>query len=143
MGVYSGMTEDDILLRLEREDRARTASIRQMLIANGRQDLADDLDRRLKDIATGVDGARNCWHSISPAQRRAIELLAGGTALARVGNSYIVVGRKGADVVACRLRTARALCAHELIAPDGPVFDPEARFVLTERGRFVLDRGRP
>ena len=43
----------------------------------------------------------------------------------------------------CSLATARALCAHELLACDGTTFDPELRFVLTERGRFVLAKGRP
>jgi hypothetical protein len=41
----------------------------------------------------------------------------------------------------CRLATARKLCAHELIHVNGGATDPEAEFVLTERGRFVLRWG--
>ena len=41
----------------------------------------------------------------------------------------------------CRLSTARALCAHGLLAPDGGAPDPEAKFVITERGVFVLRFG--
>lgn len=137
------MNSDDVLLWLDREDQKRTAAVRAVLIEQGREDLALDLDRRIRDINLGLDSARSAWHSISAAQRRMLELLREGKALVRAGGGYVAVGAPGGYAIkAGRLPTARALCAHELIACDGCAMDPEARFVLTERGRFVLSHGR-
>lgn len=139
------MDVEKLLLKLEREDQERTAAVRQMLIDEGRQDLADDLDRRLRDVRLGLDFARNCWHSISPAQRRVLELMETGRRLIRdpARPVYHAIGAPHRFSDCCRLPTARALCAHELIVCDGTATDPEARFVLSERGRFVLQHGRP
>lgn len=50
----------------------------------------------------------------------------------------------GVDTIAkaARLDTVRNLAARELVAWDGTAFDPEARAVLSERGRFVVRHGQ-
>lgn len=137
------LTEDDVMLAFEGRSRQRIEAVKALLREEGRPDLADELDAKLRDIRLGLDSARSAWHSISPAQRRALELLGEASALARAGCGYVTTGRPdGYAIKAGRLATMRALCAHELIACDGTVTDPECRFVLTERGRFVLKHGR-
>lgn len=113
---------EDVLQKIERESRASTARVLDILHDMGRPDLAGELERNLRDVRSGVSSARNIWHSISPAQRRALVAFAAGA-------------------TTCPLRTARPLCARDLLACDGGLLDPEARFALTEHGRFVLAHG--
>jgi hypothetical protein len=133
------MTEDDVLLAIERQSRQRTEAVKALLLHQGRPDLVVELEASLRDVRTGVSSARSVWHSISEAQRRTLGRLRDGASLVRRGAKYDAVGgRTDAVAAVCDIRTARALCAHELLACDGSTFDPEARFALTERGRFVL-----
>jgi hypothetical protein len=132
---------EDVLLALEEESRRRLDAVRALLREKGRDDLVADLDAELRNVRLGVTAARSAWHSISPAQRRALEALRAGGWFRRSGGSttrYDAVGGPEGIANICGIATARALCAHELIACNGGVFDPESRFVLTERGRFVL-----
>lgn len=138
------MTEDDVLQEIERESQARSARVKALLIAEGRQDLADELDTKLRDIRLGVDGAQSAWHSISAPQRRVLSALAEGRTLVRAPASktrYGAIGLPDAIADLCSVATVRALCSRELLAPDGGAFDPERRIVLTERGRFVVRHG--
>lgn len=128
-----------LLAQMERADMLRAGEVRNMLLAAGRPDLVEEFDNKMRDIRLGLDGARNCWHSISNAQRRALSMMADGPLERRSMKPSRYVVR---DNFACRLATARALCAHELVAPDGGAFDPERRFAITERGLFVLRHGR-
>jgi hypothetical protein len=100
-------------------------------------------DRAMRDVDTGHAGARNAWHSITPAQRRVLV-----TAAARDGR----VQREGKEYRHAQghhqlyrpfyVATLRPLCERGLMAWDGGAFDPEAAAVLTERGRFVVMRGQ-
>lgn len=104
-------------------------------------------DARVRDVETGVYGARMCWHSLSPAQRRVCLFLAPGRVLvrsARCERYYDAVGSTpGVDTIAkaARLDTVRALARHGLVAWDGGAIDPETRAVGTERLRFVVEHG--
>lgn len=136
--------EDELLLRLDRESAQKTERVRALLLAEGRPDLVADLVARLRDIRLGLDAARNCWHSISSAQRRVLLLLAEGRVLVRPPHSRTrchAIGPPHALGDVCSIATARALCKHELLACDGVLLDPERRMVLTERGRFVVRHG--
>lgn len=138
-------TEEDLLLRLDRESAQKTQRVREFLIAEGRPDLARDLDDKLRDIRLGVDRARSVWHSISPAQRRVLLLLNEGRYLRRPPHSRTrcyAFGEPFAMGDVCSIRTARALCSRELLAPDGTLLDPEAKMVITEAGRFVVAHGQ-
>lgn len=105
-------------------------------------------DARVRDVETGVTGARNCWHALSPAQRRTLLFLAPGRVLvrsARLGGYYDAAATApGVDTVAkaARLDTVRNVAARGLVAWDGGAFDPEARAVMSERAAFVLAHGR-
>ncbi len=138
-------SDDDILLALDREARRSNERVRAMLMEMGRPDLVKELDARLRDIRLGLDSARSCWHSISPAQRRVLKIMEPGRYLARSRGSrtrYNAYGEPHAESNVCGLATLRALCAHELCHVDGGATDPERKFVLTERGRFVLKHGQ-
>lgn len=102
----------------------------------------EHFDARMRDLATGVTGARSVWHSISQAQRRALESAEQhGGRLDRVGIEYRHCARHQ-PYLPIYVRTLRPLCSRDLFAWDGGAFDPESAVVLTERGRFVLARGR-
>ncbi|ACL60543.1 hypothetical protein [Methylobacterium nodulans] len=146
MGVPDFAAEERLLHQLEREIRAMTERVKQMLREKGRPDLLAELERNLRDVETGVSQARSAWHSISPAQRRVLEALGDGRRLVREGSSrtvYEAHGKPHALRRVARLATVRNLAARGLVDWDGGAFDPERRAVLSERGRFVLAKGRP
>lgn len=134
------MSEFDALRWAEEQSERNARRVKALLWEQGRPDLATELDAKLRDIRLGIDGARSTWHSISDAQRRVLTILGTGRHLIRgTGKArYDATGTPYTVVNVCRLATARALCAHDLLAPDGGAFDPEGKFVLTERARFVL-----
>lgn len=138
------MDEEDILQEIERQSRATQRRVKDLLISEGRSDLADDLEHRFRDIDLGIAGAKTTWKALSKAQRETLECMGKGDGtLTRCGQKSKYYYRdKGFCPMICGLPTARNLCARELIVCDGTAFDPELRFVLTERGRFVLKHGR-
>ncbi len=139
------LTVDDyeIQLTIERQCRERTAAVKRLLHKSNRPDLLDEFGARLRDIALGTDSARSCWHSLSSAQRRVLEIMDEGRWLVRkLGTQYDAHGEPHALENVCRLPTVRKLLAHDLCELDGGAFDPERKIVLTERGRFVLAHGR-
>lgn len=102
-------------------------------------------DAKMRDVDSGVYGARMAWHSISAAQRRALVFAASGTGRLVKMNYRSDYGRTVSGdypTRPIRIKTLRALCSHNLMAWDGGTFDPEAAAVVTERGRFVLTHGR-
>jgi len=140
------VADDDILQVIEAQSLASQQRTRELLLENGRPDLVAELDRKLKDIRTGVDGAQRTWHSLSGAQRRVLEELRTGRALSRspgTKHRYDAIGMPHAISRVCSLATARALCARELLHVDGGATDPERKIILTERGLFVLAHGAP
>lgn len=98
-------------------------------------------DARIKDIESGVYGARMAWHSISEAQRFTLEIASTTKCLRRRYSKPSFYVRDGGVSLVCRIPTLRALCAHGLLSWDGGAFDPEAAAVITERGQFVLQHG--
>lgn len=135
--------DDELLLRLDRESQARTERVIALLREEGREDLVTDLEQRLRDIRLGTDSARNCWHSISPAQRRTLEVMEPGRRLVRRSyqkNRYDAHGQPFAMSDVCGAPTVGALLAHDLIAHDQTT--KGFHLSLTERGRFVLAHGR-
>lgn len=139
------MTDDDLILYLDRQSQLQHKATRQMLIDAGRPDLAEDLDRRMRDIRLGIAQAAAIWHSISKTQRIVLEKMAQGAYLARtVGSAtqYDALGRSPIILKVCRITTARNLCARHLIHVNGTARDPEAQFVVTEHGKFVVAKGR-
>jgi hypothetical protein len=144
--VAFGMDEHPILLEIERRRRESAARVLDILHEADRPDLAGELERNLRDIESGVSTARSIWHSISAAQRRVLVAMEPGRLVVRERGSSRQYEGVGANVDAtgrlCDIRTLRNLCARDLIACDGGAFDPEAKFVLTEHGRFVLAHGR-
>lgn len=144
--------DDEFLQRLHRESEQSTQRVREMLIAEGRQDLLADFDLKMREIRNGVDSARGCWHALSGTQRYVLARLGAGRYLARSSRKRKIYdayrtgeapqpGQPGVILNACRLSTARNLSARELIHVDGGALDPEAKFVITERGMFVLKHG--
>lgn len=138
------MNNDDVLRWSEEESERSRRRVKAILWEQGRPDLANELDAKMRDIRLGIDGARSAWHSISDAQRRVLTILETGRHLIRgTGKArYDATGAPYPVPNLCRLATARALCARDLLAPDGGAFDPESKFVLTERARFVMKHGK-
>lgn len=125
---------DPVLHALELLQEQSLQRTRQMLYEAGRPDLVEALDRNIKDVRNGVAIARSTWHSLSPAQRRALQYAGKRTRL-KYRHSYCGLGEAEAPITK---PTMRNLCRRELMAWDGGAFDPESAAVLTERGRFVL-----
>lgn len=142
---------EDVQQWLDGRDRERAHELRRTILETGRPDAEKILavhDRNMRDISTGVMGARNCWHSISPKQAYVLAVLGTGGYLERekpgvwLGQAhYHFYGSPRAILRLCDQRTVRALCAHELAHVDGGAFDPERRIIITERGLFVLRHG--
>lgn len=145
MGAENFAEQERLMQDLERQGRERTEHVRAMLLEDGRPDLAAEMDRALKDGASGVTDARSTWHSISDAQRRVLILLASGPATLRraKGTTYDVVSPAGCRATGIRLTTVRNLASRGLLEWTGGAFDPEASATATERVAFVLKHGRP
>jgi len=138
--------EERLQHHLEREGAEQVERTKAVLGEAGRPDLVEDLDRRLRDGASGVTGARSAWHSISDPQRRALILLDGchGRLVRPAGKAtYVVMGDRGQVAAGIRLATVRNLALRGLLEWHGGAFDPEAEAVMTERAAFVLRHGRP
>lgn len=142
------MTEDQIFLMIERDSIEKRQRTRQVILEAGRPDLAEELDRNMREIDNGVSGAKSAWHSISAAQRRALLLLADGYELRRASYSrtkyegYCASRKRDALGYICPIGTVRALCARELAYVNGGAMDPEKVIVVTERGKFVVNYGQ-
>ncbi|MBK3801308.1 hypothetical protein GAY33_19150 [Azospirillum brasilense] len=140
------VTEEDVLHRLEAESRRQTEGVRAMLLEEGRPDLVEDLDRRLRESRMGITGARATWDALTELQRKVLLiLLEGNRRLVRQKHSkhfFDAIGEPHAVARVAGLPTIRNLIARELLTPDGGTFDPEAAAVLTERARFVVQHGR-
>jgi hypothetical protein len=105
-------------------------------------DLADEYLAKIKEIETGVHGARACWSALTEPQQRALRIADDvGGRLERMGNKEYRHHGKRVWPHPIRVSTIRCLCSRELMAWDGGAFDPEAVAVITERGRFVLKHG--
>jgi hypothetical protein len=112
----------------------------------GRPDLLAQYDANVRKLDLGITQAEAVWHSISPAQRRTLEILEPGRVLVRQRHApryYDAIGTPHAISRAAGLATVRNIAERDLVAWDGGALDPEARAVLTERGRFTLKHGRP
>jgi len=107
----------NFLHAIEGEMLKRNARVRAIIAESG-PDAVAEFDRNMKDIRTGVSHARNLWHSITEAQRRAMTELSQGR-------------------FNCKPVTLRCLMQRGLAVWDAP--KPE----LSEHGRFVLKFGRP
>lgn len=133
---------EELMQDLERQSAERSVRLREMLYKEGRADLVAEYDKNMRELRTGLTGARSAWHSISPAQRQALEAAAHVGALYRryTGTGYCFTP-SGLGTKACGTATVRNLISRELLAVDGGAFDPEAKVVPTEHGRFVLKHG--
>ncbi len=139
---------DPILQEIEAQGRRRRQDVRTLIMESGHPDAAAILlqfEQNMRDVDTGIGGARSTWHSISLAQRRVLEALETRWYLMRASGSrtrYDAHGEPHAEGNVCGIATVRNLIRRELLAVDGGAFDPEKKIVLTERGRFVLKHGR-
>lgn len=125
----------------EKSGQENAAFVEWMRTEQGRPDLAESYLVRVRDIETGVHGARGCWHALSLAQRRILaEADRNGGRLERAGKEYRH-GARNQPYKPVYVATIRNLCSRDLMAWDGGAFDPEAAVVVTERGRFVLKHG--
>lgn len=135
-------TVDDVIHDIDALQLEREARLRQILIDAGRIDILADYDRQMRDLRLGLSTARNVWHSISARQREALQALGTGATIERRQSRYYRASVHGELLPGTYLlATMRALCAHNLAHVDGGATDPEARFVITERGSFVLKHG--
>jgi len=135
----------DIEFEMEKQNRESHARVRALLQAEGRPDLAEELDQRLRDVNLGVARARSIWHSISAAQRALLTMMmASGSKLVRHDKTsfYDLVAGERLEHRVTRLPTVRSLIGRDLLCCDGGAFDPEAVVILTEHARFVFEKGK-
>lgn len=134
------MTEDPIQ-KIDRWLEARHQRTRAFLAERDPQALAE-YDAQMKDIRSGVDGARRVWHSIRAHQRLILQALAtnGGQLLRVPGTKRYTLERGGMNATIL-LATVRSMANRELLDWDGGSTDPEAAAVLSQRGHFVAVHG--
>lgn len=133
---------DDWQQQFDKERRERQAAFVKLLHENGRPDLVADYERDMRSIADGTHGAGSTWYSISKKQRAILRVLERCPFLIRSrGNCYDAVSVHKIERGIADLRSLRPLSARGLIHPDGPIFDVEERFALTEHGMFVICHG--
>lgn len=133
-----------VIQELDAKFARQREDVRQMLRDSGRDDLVADFDRKMREIDTGIYGARCTWESISDAQRRVLMAMAkdGGALWQSMmnPNAYHMRIAPG-EAKRVGRATVRALAARELLAWDGGAFTPEAKAIITERGLFVVRHG--
>lgn len=132
----------DILARLEQENRERTERVREIIRESGRDDVLAEFDASLWRLNSGVERARNVWHSISPAQRRALGLL--GAAHGQRAYREEIRARylcPFGSIVCRSAKTMRSLQRRQLVEWWGEWGDPSRIAVLTGLGRFTLKYG--
>lgn len=128
---------------LDEKSAAERAEFIEWLRREAGDEAADRHLAKMREIDTGVYGARGCWAALSLAQRRALaEAERHGGRLDRVGKEYRHSARDQ-SYKPVYVATVRNLCARELMAWDGGAFMPEDAAVVSERGRFVLKHGGP
>src|SRR6266480_3434366 len=113
---------DDLIHELERRQIEVDDIVRRLLLEAGGAAVLADFDAKIKLIRNGVTGARNAWHSITPAQQRALMAVVDhGGRLIRDGKVYRDRDRHmlGRPVL---LSTLHPLCSRELMAWDGGAF---------------------
>jgi len=106
------------------------------------RDALASYDQSMKDVDSGVMGARGTWQSISATQKLVLQNAAtyGGRVTKITGSSGYQL-RLANGLLGIARSTVRALCDRELMAWDGGAFTPEAAAVITERGRFAVTHG--
>ena len=145
MGAENFAEQERLMQDLERDSLERLDRVREVIRESGRPELEAELDRALRETASGVTGARSTWHSISDAQRRVLILLADcpGNLRRMKGSTYDVVSSVGTRATGIGLGTVRNLASRGLLEWTGGAFDPEASARPTEQVAFVLKHGRP
>lgn len=126
----------------ERREDFRSSMLKRAETDRVAQIALEHYDAAMRDLDSGVMGARDTWHSISPAQRRVLTgVERHGGRLDRIGKEYRATKGRHQPYMLAYVATIRPLCSRDLMAWDGGAFDPEAAAVITERGRFVLKHG--
>lgn len=139
------MRDLDFIHRLERETLEKRGRVRAILQESGRDDLVQKYDQDMRDLDLGLIQARGIWHSISQVQRKLLMLLSKESLKLqkREGSSiYDAVNAKERLENVAMLKTVRPLLARDLLQCEGGVFNPEAVVTLTERGKFVVEKGQ-
>lgn len=110
------MDEDSILTLIEHESQRAQERVKRVLMEEGRPDLVEWLDGKLRDVRLGISSAQGKWHALSICQRVALQRLARG------------------EPVEARDATWQALIRRQLIEWRG-------KPAITEHGRFVVKHG--
>jgi hypothetical protein len=140
------MADYDVIHKIERQMAADRERVRELIKREGTADDLDFYDQSMRDLDRGITQARNAWHSLSDAQQRVLAFLATDTVkLTKRVDSKVYDANTGRETIerVATLATIRAMAARELVQWEGGAFDPESIVSLTERGRFVVDKGRP
>jgi hypothetical protein len=139
----------DLKARLQRESFEQRQRVREIVLESNHPEkdrIVSEYDRNMWAIESGVASARSTWAALTEPQKRVMLALDEGRDLFRTRYSralYDAVG-KGFDAVGgiCRLPTVKNLHARSLLDCAGGVEDPMRKMLLSDRGRFVLKRGR-
>ena len=137
---------EDVEAVLDERSKAETNRFAEYMREIGQPGLADSYLAKIKEIDSGIEGARNTWHSLSEPQRAALELACEGVRFVRrPGRATVFDAERGGrqQPAGVRYPTIRNLCERDLLAWDGGAFKPGDAAVVTERGRFVVAHGQP
>ena len=135
--ISNGEDAEAVLDQRELEETADFVAYLQQM---GRPDLAEHHLARMREIDTGVWGAKAAWHSISAAQKKALILACKVQRLILRDGGALVYDTEH-EQAGIRYATVKNLCQRDLLAWDGGAFRPSDAVVATERGRFVLKHG--
>lgn len=130
---------------LDEVQQQHTEIVREQLRIAGRPDLIDELDRNLKDVRTGVAGARATWAALSLAQKRALAIAGeGNRKFYRAPGSRMwmnAYGEPEAVDKAATIKGMEALVRRGLMDWHANATTVSNFAAITERGKFVLKNG--
>ena len=128
---------EDIEAVLDEAANDQSAAVLRVLIAEGRPDLADELQAKLREIRLGITEAQATWSAMTSAQRAIMLNVAECGRLVKDRNATF--SRYSNENETCRpvyLRSINPLVRRRLLD-----WDQWPHCVITERGRFVVKHG--
>lgn len=145
------MTDDELLAWLEQRDNEQNDRVIEMLKAEGRPDLAEELEARITEIRNGIYGARATWSALSEVQRNVMLWMDQGGHLVSASPTntrfslQFTAGPMGSCVPvpgALRITGIHGATVNNLLHRELVSWAPDKKVILTERGRFVLKFGQ-
>lgn len=135
------ISDEEFLAELDRQSQQQNERVRQLLMENGRPDLAADLDEKLRDIRLGIDGARATWAALSRPQKDVLTGMVGRGRYLRRDPNRLSRFMAAGDVSGYCVAGIHAATVNNLMARELVIWASGEKIVATENGRFVWKHG--